>query len=381
VPVLPAKFDDRLLFPLCRKCAIDLPNGGIKKENKCQHTDEQRGWISTCTSIELKEALDRGYRVSHFYRGLEYGSDQWDENLFKNYVTEFYEMKLHASGFPEGVDEEEFIMESMEKFGVNVHREKMKANKAKRQIAKLMLNNLWGRYSLRNGMTSYKITDSPAVLREYLENKMIEVSNIDSIDDTHIMITFNQCEDFIEEHNSSNIILSLWTTAAARIHLLKALDKVVEGGGTLLYCDTDSIVFSYPEEKECPLQTGPHIGDLTDEYPDHDILEFLSGGCKNYAMKMRHKITGKEKQILRVRGITLSGDVCKVLHYDSFKKMIESYTKEIQEPPIMITYPNFIRPSIQQGGVFSQQMSKIYRPIVLKGVVTPDYIIKDFGSQ
>uniref|UniRef100_A0A914NNC5 Uncharacterized protein n=1 Tax=Meloidogyne incognita TaxID=6306 RepID=A0A914NNC5_MELIC len=27
VPVIPVKFDERLLFPLCRKCALAYPNG------------------------------------------------------------------------------------------------------------------------------------------------------------------------------------------------------------------------------------------------------------------------------------------------------------------------------------------------------------------
>lgn len=32
-------------------------------------------------------------------------------------------------------------------------------------------------------------------------------------------------------------------------------------------------------EEQCPLELGPHLGDLTDEYPKHDILEYSCGGA------------------------------------------------------------------------------------------------------
>ncbi|KAL3101655.1 hypothetical protein niasHT_024788 [Heterodera trifolii] len=52
VPVLPVKVDDRLCFPLCMKCCKKFPNGGVKEAYSCTHNDRERGWISTCTSLE-----------------------------------------------------------------------------------------------------------------------------------------------------------------------------------------------------------------------------------------------------------------------------------------------------------------------------------------
>nr|CAD2192680.1 unnamed protein product [Meloidogyne enterolobii] len=145
VPVIPVKFDERLLFPLCRKCALMYPNGANIKDYHCPHNDEERGWVSTCTSLELEEALKVGYTVTRFYRALHY--EKWDENLFKNYVAEFMAMKIHASGFPEGIEgkenEENFIKECKEKFGIELQREKMVPDQAMRYISKLMLNSLW----------------------------------------------------------------------------------------------------------------------------------------------------------------------------------------------------------------------------------------------
>jgi hypothetical protein len=390
VPVMPVKFDDRLLFPLCRTCAQKYPRGHVMPEYSCTHTsDTKRGWVSTCTHIELAESLRNGYRVIKFYRGWEY--EEWDGDVFRNYVAEMMELKIHASGFPEGVDEDKFILECREKFEIKIDKSKMKKNAAKRIIAKLMNNNLWGRFSLRNNLCKTHLTQSPAELRKYLDNKAIEVVSIDELTRDCIMITYVPAKEFIEENASSNLILSLWVTSSARLKLLSALQKVARSPGCeLLYCDTDSIIFSHPDDN-CPLETGPHLGDLTDEFPANDIVEFVSGGCKAYSLRMLHKETGEESSILRVRGITLTGDVSEKLHFTTFKESVLNFanpsheeTMEVDVPNnfTITTYnPNFLQPNIKKGTIISKPLTKIYRPIVTKGIVCRNMTIKDFGSQ
>ena len=248
VPVVPAKFDDRLLFPLCYTCAIEHPQGGVMREYSCPHQDDEaRGWVATLASIELAEALseDGGYRVTRYYRSLEY--KDFDDTVFRDYVAEMMEMKIHASGFPEGIEtleqQQQFINECLEKFGIRIAWEKMSPNQAKRLIAKLMNNNLWGKFSMREGLAQTTITDSPAVFRELLEKKGNQIVQCDELSDFIMMITTEEDDEFIEEVETSNIVLSLWTTAAARIHLLKAMRQVVKSGAKLLYTDTDSVRF------------------------------------------------------------------------------------------------------------------------------------------
>jgi hypothetical protein len=140
----------------------------------------------------------------------------------------------------------------------------------------------------------------------------------------------------------------------------------------------------------CPLETGPLLGDLTDEFENFTLLEFISGGNKNYALRMIDNATGEEKTVLRVRGITLNGDVCKKLHFETFKKSIFNFVRigngeeimdEDDEYIIPVDYPNFIQPNVKTGTVTSRPMRKIYRPIITKGIVCRNMIIKDFGSD
>uniref|UniRef100_A0A914KZX1 DNA-directed DNA polymerase n=2 Tax=Meloidogyne TaxID=189290 RepID=A0A914KZX1_MELIC len=392
VPVMPVKFDERLLFPLCRKCSLTYPNGANIKDYRCPHNDEERGWVSTCTSIELEEALKVGYTVTRFYRALHY--EKWDENLFKNYVAEFMSMKIHASGFPEGIEgkesEDKFIKECKEKFGIELQREKMVPDQAMRYISKLMLNSLWGRFSLRNTLSKSVIINSPNELLEFDSNKSIEVQSVDELTEETILLTYKPREEFIIEHDTSNIVISLWTTSAARIRLLKAMQKVAgKLDCNLLYGDTDSILFSHPKDKECPLQTGPHLGDLAREYAGSEIKEYVGGACKAYALRMENNKNAKISSVLKVRGITLTADVCKILHFDSFKESVLQYAnggndneedEDVDRGTIMIENPNFIRRNVKDGMVYSTKMRKIFRPIIQKGIISNLKIVH-FGQK
>lgn len=68
LPVIPVKIPsyERLLFPLCVKCASKFkdPLVDIKydKYNFCPHSDEERSFTTTISHLELKEALLRNYR-------------------------------------------------------------------------------------------------------------------------------------------------------------------------------------------------------------------------------------------------------------------------------------------------------------------------------
>lgn len=128
----------------------------------------------------------------------------------------------------------------------------------------------------------------------------------------------------------------------------------------------------------------PHLGDLTDEFPNHEILEYVSGGAKQYALKLQKKddTTADFEYVLKIRGITLNYDVMinQGLRYETFKESVLNYVRNGHPDPIQILYPNFLRPSIKNGHVESRPFPKIYKPYVGKGIVRPsDYKVLDFG--
>nr|CAD2206422.1 unnamed protein product [Meloidogyne enterolobii] len=333
IPVLPMKIgddDERLLFPLCSTCAREHPHGDVNENYTCKHSDQQRGWVSTCTSIELNEALKEGYVVTKVFRVLEYKN--YDDNLFRPYIREFMAQKIHASGFDNDIKGDNRRKRTSSR----------SVTKSKRTQAKLCLNNLWGRFSLRNfGLSQCVVTDDPAVYTKYSNDPSIIINFFEELTDDLLLISYTKKKEFVEEHDSSNVIISLWTTSAARIHLLHAMQQVVRTPDcTLLYTDTDSLIFSHPIDN-CPLQLGPHLGEFTDEYPDFNILEYCSGGAKQYGLKMEKKDEpGSEPvYVLKVRGMTLNWDAInnQGMRYEAFKEKVFNLLKVIMTPLLYLT--------------------------------------------
>jgi hypothetical protein len=50
-------------------------------------------------------------------------------------------------------------------------------------------------------------------------------------------------------------------------------------GCTILYVDTDSVIFKHPKGMEV-LKEGQFLGEMTREYADYIIVEFIAGGPK-----------------------------------------------------------------------------------------------------
>jgi hypothetical protein len=396
VPVLPVKFDERLLFPLCRACALAYPEGKMIGNYICPHRkDNKRGWVSECTSMELDAALENGYRVTKLFRMLEYTES--DADLFKGYIAEFMALKIHATDFPSSIKgcrekEDIYIKECWGKFGIKIEREKMAVNPAKRQLAKLCLNNLWGKFSMKNGYSKTEIINCPVKFCEIMNDRKNEVLALDELTTDQVMITWDEKEEFVKEHENSAVQISLWTTSHARLHLLRLMQQVSRiPGAVLLYSDTDSLVYSFPcncgsDDHSCPcnpLQTGTHLGELTDEYPDHDIVEVIFAGCKNYALKLHRKGAAPDvfEHVIKVRGITLNWDVQERqgFRYDVFKEMALNYARTGKMDEFTLDYPIMIRPNLKTGTVVSQPMTKIYRPYIGKGIITDDFHIREFG--
>lgn len=119
------------------------------------------------------------------------------------------------------------------------------------------------------------------------------------------------------------------------------------------------------------------------EYPNHTILEFVSGGAKQYGLKLQRKgaAEGTYEYVLKVRGMTLNWDVMENqgLRYVFKQKELE-FGKTGHTEPINVEYPNCLRPSIKNGTVISQSMQKIYKPFIGKGIVcSVDLSVLDFG--
>ena len=110
LPILPYRCNGKLLFPLCRTCAEQ------RNKESCDHNEQQRALVGTWVTLELFEALDKGYSlldvfdIWHFSETSQYDKETDEKGLFGGYVDTFLKIKQEASGFPPDCqDEQQFI--------------------------------------------------------------------------------------------------------------------------------------------------------------------------------------------------------------------------------------------------------------------------------
>ena len=106
------------------------------------------------------------------------------------------------------------------------------------------------------------------------------------------------------------------------MHLYKYLDRL---GERALYCDTDSLLYIEDEVGPRLVECGDKLGDMTNELGEGEYIEeFVSGGPKNYAFKVRNRDVTRSK----VRGITLNYTAMQLVNFNVIREMILKGTPE-----------------------------------------------------
>jgi hypothetical protein len=162
-----------------------------------------------------------------------------DGGLFVDYIITFLKLKAEASGFPTCVrtpeDEESYIKDFYERECVQLDRDAIRPNAAKRGIAKLCLNSMWGKLTERNNRPKTRIISEPQELYRLLATLGIEVGTLLFCIDDFVLVSWT----FTEEEQApslrhTNNVLGSYATAGARLRLYSYLDKLQERA---LYCD------------------------------------------------------------------------------------------------------------------------------------------------
>jgi G:T-mismatch repair DNA endonuclease (very short patch repair protein) len=138
-PVLPYRQKGALMFPLCHTCCEE------KATAFCEHNESERVLHGTWMSIEINEAIERGYKLVKVQEAWHF--DKQSDQLFRSFINALYKAKLEASGFPHGVDTEAnkqaYKEEIIRREGVVIELDKVAVNPGRRQMAKILLNSFW----------------------------------------------------------------------------------------------------------------------------------------------------------------------------------------------------------------------------------------------
>jgi hypothetical protein len=104
LPVLPFSWNNRLLFCLCRTCAIQQ-----NRSQDCTYeTAAERALTSTRVLNEIRLALQNCYKLVEVhevyeYQVKKYNPESGDGGVFVEYINTFLKLKTEASGYPNWV--------------------------------------------------------------------------------------------------------------------------------------------------------------------------------------------------------------------------------------------------------------------------------------
>ncbi|CAH1107159.1 unnamed protein product [Psylliodes chrysocephalus] len=241
---------------------------------QCTHTDSERMFTGTWTTLDLNKALEKGYTIDKIYEVCHFS--QKSNNLFKDYIRDFMRIKLETS--PHSYESNEaYALVIKQQMNIELELEKIKPNPGKRAIVKICLNSYCG--------VNYKYKDL-----------------------------------FYEDSISTNIFVASFTTSNARLRLYSMLDKL---GENVVYYDTDSII--YIDDGCNTVETGEMLGEWTDELGEEDhIVDFLSTGPKSYYYK-----TLKGKNVTNIKFFTLNYENSEVLNNKGMLEVINNPSSEI----------------------------------------------------
>ena len=324
-PVLPYRHESKLLFPLCAACVEqEMVKRPLDRCAECVHTDEQRTLTGTWCSPELSKAVDLGYDIQYIYEVWHF--DETCEGLFKDYVNTWLKIKQEASGWPSWVGEDEtkrqqYLREYFEHEGIQLEYNKIQKNPGLRTLAKMMLNSMWGKFGQRLNKTQVQTFEDPQAFHRFLDTDSLDVRHVSVINDNLVEVHYQYQDEDIPVSPNLNIFVACFTTCWARLRLYAALEQL---GERVIYYDTDSIIYWTDETQATPV-LGDYLGDFTSELGNDDyIVEFVSGGPKNYGYQT--KLGHVE---CKVRGFRLNSEGKSQLNYNVMRQNV---LDEIQKP-------------------------------------------------
>lgn len=271
----------------------------------------------------LHACLASGYKLEkvHCYHAYSKGNF-WRDPTLKLYLDKM----MNSKNAPESVHEKEAFVKKWsdifgDEFGVLIRESWPKWGKlnAKKFVAKIIINSVWGKHAQRVIMPKTYIYDFKTELPEiqtYFKNCVDGDrihKNSQPLSDTKIMYTALDPKAPPDLHNQY-LPAGLMVPEYGRLQLWEQLNLL---GDRVLYCDTDSIMYvSVPGMYDVPI--GDMVGDweIEDICTEHEgIREFVAWGPKSYGLKC-----GDGYTTVKAKGVSLKRATEAIFNFDVMKR-------------------------------------------------------------
>ena len=234
------------MFVLCRKCA-ETENQSI-----CNHSIGDRSLSGTWVSVELQKAVQLGYTLLKVYEVWQYDTvtkydpSTGDGGLFAQYMNTFMKIKMEASGYPSHCDtdqeKDKYIERVQAHEGITLCPDDISFNAGRRTVAKLCLNNIWGKFAQTPDITINEFITEPRSFYHLLSDDGFEVSDVHHVNDDCLYVSYKKSKEFQTPALNTNVIIASYVTTHARLELYSYLEQLKDRA---LYCDTDSVIYRH----------------------------------------------------------------------------------------------------------------------------------------
>ena len=232
-----------------------------------------------------------------------------------------------------------------------------------RQVAKLCLNTLWGKFGQRDNMLQTVIVKNDIhMFNRILFDDKLEVSSINFLNDQTAEVKFRFITACVEQSKNTNIAIASFTTAHARRWLYGAMVDV--GVENVIYCDTDSIIYYHPTGNN-PIKTDAKLGGMTDELKGDYIKEIIALAPKTYSY-----IKASGELVLKAKGFSLNASTIEQgVNFGTFKNIVTSVANQEEPEGKTIKFVSKIRLNSSDKKIYSQNETKTFQYTFNKRVV------------
>ena len=309
--MLPYRTHDKLTFPLCRSCVeehIDRPLHD--KVSQCYHSNPERTLTGTWCTTELEKAVSSGYVILHVHEIWHFTDSR--VGLFADYVNTWLKIKQEASGWPADCitpEQRRAYIDAYEaREGIRLDVPHIEHNPGRRTLAKTMNNSMWGKFGQQENKIQVVEFVEPQPFHTFLDSDQHDIRYVSPLTEERVEVHYKQKEHCETVSPNVNIFVEAFTTCWARLRLYEALELL---GEHVLYFDTDSVIFTHRPGKMSP-PLGDYLGDFKNELePSDTIVEFCSGGPKNYGYQ-----TQAGQTVCKVCGFSLNVQGREQLNYE-----------------------------------------------------------------
>lgn len=167
------------------------------------------------------------------------------------YINTFSKLNTEASGCPvwckSREDEDRYIVNFLAHEGIILDKDLiLKKIPGYRAMAKLLLNSLRGRLGMRGDKTKKQFINDSDSLVKIITNDAYDVGRLYELDEESLVVSYKNKSESQLVQKSVNVVLAVYTTALACLHLYGYLDKLKEN---CLYYDSDSVIYIFKNDQ------------------------------------------------------------------------------------------------------------------------------------